>query len=390
MRKLIILSISVWLISVAAIAQNPDDLLNLLTKKGTITKSEADSLKQLYSAKQDSAPLTLGRNLKLSGYTQVYYQNYEQPGKTDGFNVRKVRLDLQGNFSPVWDYRVLVDFVGASGATGTAATGGALIAPTLLDGFITYKPYSFFKITAGQFLIPFSIESLTADRNLETIDRSQVVSALAARKGDASNGLVDSIGNQNGRDIGVQVSGSLFKIHHRYLLDYYVAVINGAGINTLDNNQSKDLATRFVLHPFSFLDLGTSYYNGFDKFTSSTTKSQERVRLGFEATAQLNDFAFKSELIKGWDGNKNPIEHEGWYVQASYFLLHNRLQGVFRYDVYDPNTAKSARLETSTYYVYGLNYFFNKWTKFQVDYSRRTGTPNIGVNVFNAQLQLAF
>src|SRR5208283_660183 len=122
--------------------------------------------------------------------------------------------------------------------------------------------------TAGQFLVPFSLESLTQDRNLETIDRSQVVSALAARKGDLANKLVDSIGNQNGRDIGIQVSGSFLHIENRYLVDYYLALLNGAGVNTLDNNQSKDFAGRLVLHPFKILDIGASYYNGFDVFTS--------------------------------------------------------------------------------------------------------------------------
>jgi phosphate-selective porin OprO and OprP len=380
-----------------ASAQTTGELLNLLTQKGTITQKEADSITQAYAKKQqviesrsDSFPLSIGRLLRLSGYTQFGYQNFQHPTNTNGFSIRRARLDFQGDFSTKWGYRVLVDFVGASGAKGTAPTGGSLLSPTLLDAFISYKAGDFLKITAGQLLVAFSQESLTQDRGLETIDRSQVVSALVARKGDVSNGLVDSIGNQNGRDIGIMVNGSLIKIKNHYFLDYYLALLNGAGINTVDNNPYKDIDGRLVFHPFKILDLGISYYNGFDIFTSTPNKSQERVRLGTEFAVNYDLLSVKGEWIQGKEGNSNPIVHQGWYLQGSYFLWPKHLQGVFRYDTYDPNMAKSRDLETSTYYVFGLNYFFNVWTKIQIEYSLRTENPSVMNNAFALQLQLGF
>ena len=377
-------------------AQNSEDLLNLLVNKGTISREEADSIKVSYALKkkteenkQDSFPLSLGRMLRLSGYTQARYQYYQQSGKYGGFDIRRARLDFQGDFSTKWGYRVLVDFVGSSGATGTAPTGGALISPNLLDAFIAYKPADFFKVTIGQFTIPLSLENLTQDRTLEAIDRSQVVNALVARKGDASNGLVDSIGNQNGRDIGIQVSGSFLKIHNRYFVDYYLSLLNGAGINTLDNNQSKDFAGRLVFHPIKQLDLGASYYNGFDRFTSST-KSQERIRWGFDMVLNIDLLSLKGEYLKGQEGNNNPIVHEGWYAQASYFLWPKHLQGIVRYDTYNPNVYIAKGNLNSTYYLLGLNYYFNVWTKLQANYTWRTETPSINNDVFSVQLQLAF
>ncbi|HXB43416.1 MAG TPA: porin [Puia sp.] len=398
MRLLFITMLSVVCLSAEITnAQTTNDLLNLLTQKGTISKTEADSIRFEYAAKQrssearqDSFPLSLGRILRLSGYTQARYQYYQQAGKYDEFDIRRARLDFQGDFSSKWGYRLLVDFVGSTGATGTAPTGGALVSPTLLDAFIAYKPFDFLKITAGQFLIPFSVENLTQDRNLETVDRSQVVSALVARKGDVSNGLVDSIGNQNGREMGIQLSGSLIKFQGRYLADYYIALLDGAGINTVDNNQSKDIDARLVLHPLKILDIGASYYNGFDRFTSSPAKNQERIRWGGEFALNYSLLSVKGEYIKGREGNSNPIVHEGWYLQGSYFFWPKHLQGVFRYDTYNPNVALSKTVETSTYYVFGLNYFFNVWTKLQVNYSRRTENANINNDVFTAQLQLAF
>jgi hypothetical protein len=173
-------------------------------------------------------------------------------------------------------------------------------------------------------------------------------------------------------------------------MDYYLALLNGAGINTLDNNQFKDVDARLVFHPFKILDLGISYYNGFDKFFTSPGKSQERVRLGTEFTLNYNLLSVKGEWIQGREGNSNPIVHQGWYLQGSYFLWPKHLQGVFRYDTYDANQAKSKNLETSTYYVFGLNYFFNVWTKIQMEYSLRTENPGINNNVLALQLQLGF
>jgi phosphate-selective porin OprO/OprP len=386
-------------------SQSADDILNILTKKGTLTQQEADSIRRESAVRQrqteaiaDSFPLRLGRSLSLSGYTQVVYQNFEHPvvGKiTDGFSIKRARLDFQGHFASQFDYRVLVDFVGQSGANGTAPTGGQLISPFLVEAYITYKPFDWLNVKAGQMIVQFSQENITQDRNLDMIERSQVVNALVARKGDAANGLVDSIGNQNGRDIGIQLNGSLFRLEGRHLIDYYIQLLDGAGINTLDNNQSKDIDARLVLHPLRFLSLGGSYYDGFDRFTGTPTKDQLRTRWGLEADLELNALSVKGEYIHGQDGNNNlktgtvATLHQGWYGQVGYFIVPRHLQGVFRYDWYDPITTKTQ--VNSTYYDFGLNYFFNVWTKVQVYYSLRNQEgPAVNNNMFEAQLQLAF
>src|ERR1700744_319538 len=218
-------------------AQTTDDILKILTKKGTITAAEADSIRGEYATKQrhseesaDSFPLRLGRSLSLSGYSQVVYQNFEHPaaGKYyDGFSIKRARLDFQGHFSSQFDYRLLVDFVGSSGANGTAPTGGALISPFLVEAYVVYKPFTFLNFKAGQMILAFSQENMTQDRNMDLIERSQVVNALVARKGDAANGIVDSIGNQNGRDIGIQLNGSIGHVRDFYLVDYTLQLLDG-------------------------------------------------------------------------------------------------------------------------------------------------------------------
>jgi phosphate-selective porin len=389
--------LAVFILSAASIkAQTPNDVLNILVRKGTITQSEADSIRADYAIKQQDAiakaktfPLGSSRLLQLSGYTQVRYQSFQLKGKADGFDIRRARLDFQGDFTSKWSYRLLIDFVGNSGANGSAATGGALVSPLLLDAYIAYKPWDFLQITAGQFTIPFSLENLIQDRLLETADRSQVVSALVARKGDGSNNLVDSIGNQNGRDLGIKLSGSVIPVGDSHFLDYYFAVLDGAGIDVTDNNDFKDFDARLVFHPIKALSIGTNYYNGYDRFTSSPTKNQNRIRWGGDVLLDLDRFTARAEWLKGEDGNSNPTIHEGWYAQGSYFVVPKLFQFVFRYDTYNPNTDK--KLASNTYYVFGTNFYFNSWTKLQVNYSWRTEAgADISNDLFTAQLQLSF
>jgi phosphate-selective porin OprO/OprP len=393
------------LLTTTANAQTADDILNILTKKGTLTQQEADSIRRASSTRQhlsdataDSFPLRLGRSLSLSGYSQVVYQNFQHPvtGKyADGFSLKRARLDFQGHFSTQFDYRLLVDFVGQSGANGTAPTGGQLISPFLVEANITYKPFTWLNFKAGQMIVEFGTENTTQDRNLDLIERSQVVNGLVGRKGDAANGLVDSLGNQNGRDIGIQLNGSLFRVEGRHLIDYYLQLLDGAGINTLDNNQSKDFDARLVLHPLNILSIGGSYYDGYDRFTGTPTKDQLRTRWGLEADLEWNALSVKGEYIHGQDGRANlktgavATTHQGAYGQIGYFILPRHLQGVFRYDWYNPNTAKTQ--VSGTYYDFGLNYFFNVWTKFQLYYSLRDQQgAAVNNNMLEAQLQLAF
>jgi phosphate-selective porin OprO/OprP len=420
MRLIKLLSISLFtlLFAVKASAQTSDDVLNILIAKGTITQQEADSIraasaiaKQDEKAKQKVFPINSSRAFQVGGYTQVRYQAYPGTTTADGVDIRRARLDINGAITSKWSYRLLVDFVGGSSAVAagtTTTTTNTVIAPTALDAYIAYQAASYLKVTAGQFTLPFSLENNIQDRNLETVDRSQVVNALVARKGDGSNGIIDSIGNQNGRDIGVQISGSLFKINDkRYLIDYYAGLFNGAGINVADNNQSKDFSGRLLIHPFNELTIGGSYYDGYDKFAKDPTRGDQlRTRWGTELNFNYQALSVRGEFIRGQDGNDKhtaaqviPAIHQGWYAQLGYFILKNKLQGVFKYDTYSPEVnPKFAGLnkvsDANTYFIFGANYFFNTWAKIQVNYSYRTEQGNIPAvasnDVFTAQLQLAF
>jgi phosphate-selective porin OprO/OprP len=353
-------------IGTASMAQTSDDILNLMIKKNLVSQEEADSIRAEAAIKaqdQKSFPLNLRRPVNLTGYTQFRFQSLQESGKPDYADIRRARLDFRGNVTPLWEYRLQVDF---------ATT------PKLLDGYAVFKPYSWLKFQAGQFKIPFTAENLVQSNNLETIERSQVVDALAARRNDV-------IGNQNGRDAGIQISGSVLKFKDRFIVDYFAGGFNGTGINVIDNNESKDFIGRIVIHPVKNLDIGASYYNGYGKY-GTDARNHTRKRTGGDITYIYTIALLRAEYINGQDGG---IDKEGYYATLGSYIWKKKLQLLAKYDVFDPD--KNSDDKKLTNYTGGINFYFNDWSKIQLNYTYRDEeSGNINNDIIAAQLQISF
>ena len=355
-------------------AQSTNDLLNLMIANKTITQEQADSVRAEAAIKQQEADaakssffVNAARSMKLSGYTQIRFQQFDETGKTNTTDVRRARLNLQGDITPFYSYQFQVDFAGG---------------PKLLDAVANFKPFDFLNFTIGQTKIPLSFENQISDDKMEANDRSQVIEALVARGKDVN-------GNHNGRDLGIMVYGSFLKINEKNRIDYRVGVFNGEGINTVDSNDAKSTSGRVVVHLIKGLDVGTSYYSGYDRFSTSKTEpttNQDRSRLGFELNYELKRVYFRGEYMQGKDGS---IKREGWYLQTGYFVIPAKLQLLAKYDVYDPNKAKVN--DMSTRYILGATFQFNKWAKIAVNYNfcEEEGT-SIDNNFASVQFQIGF
>jgi phosphate-selective porin len=367
--------------TVTSKAQQTDDLLNVLIKKGVITEHEADSLRADAAVKEQQKRdkekanqhgVYIGsKALQLSGLVQTEYEGFQQKGVNNTFLLHRARLDVKGDISNNWSYEVYTEFSGAN--------------PKLLDAYTTYKVFDFLKFTAGQFKVPFSLESLISDSQLEFIDRSQVVNALGGRQ-------TDVIGNQQGRDIGIQVGGSFAKLDNKqYLFDYTIGLINGAGYDvTTDNNQHKDIVGRLTVHPITNLQVSGDFYNGQGYYILSgakTATNNKRNREGIDARYVIGGLSLQAEFDKGTDAT---IKRQGWYGQASYFVLPKHLQLGVKYDTYDPNSITTN--DATNVYTGAASWYFNDWAKFTLNYLVKhedapTQVPN---NIFEAQLQLTF
>ena len=371
----LVFSFSLFLLILAdSFSQSTNDILNLLISNKTISQSQADSIRaeaalsqQQADASRKSFFITAARQMQLTGYSQVRYQTFQESGKHNGFDIRRARVDLKGSVTPYFSYRLQADLANV---------------PKLIDAYGEIKLANFFSITAGQFKIPFSMENLTSSNKLEMIDRSQVVEALVARSKDV-------IGNQNGRDIGIQIGGSLLKIKDIPLVEYRFGVFNGSGINVADTaNSSKDIVGRLIFTPLKGLTFGGGFYKGWDKAIKPDVpgKSQTRNRTGFELGYVLSRFSLRGEYISGKDVK---TYRAGLYIQAGYFVIPQKLQVLGKYDVYDPNTSTPNNISTN--YVFGANYNFNNWSRLQAFYTiRQEEGPAVKNDFFSIQYQIGF
>lgn len=379
MRKGIITLWTLCLLALAAHSQSTDDILDILVQKKLIQQTDADSIRaeaaiaaQGNLSKIKAFPVNASKKLTLAAYTQVRYQALEETGKPDGFDIRRARLDVKGNISPYWGYRVQFDLAGT---------------PKVLDAYIDLKLNETLNFTIGQAKIPFSMENLASSTQLLLIDRAQAVEALTARGKDVG-------GNQNGRDIGVQLGGTILKMNSRPLVDYRLGVYNGAGINVIDNNEQKDYAARLIVHPVAGLDISGAYYNGSrliqevktGNVVTTPATNVNRDRYGVDLSYDLKNFSLRSEYIHGKD---DQAEREGYYVMGAYYFFQKKLQVVAKFDFYDADKAKAD--DASTWAVLGVNYFFNANTKLQANYTIKDEEgASIDNNFANVQLQIGF
>ena len=284
------------------------------------------------------------------------------------FAFRRARLGVTGTIPYKFSYYVMGEW------------SPELQGPHLLDVFFTWKvAKSYLKVSAGQFKTPFGLELSTPCQSLYTIDRSQVVNELASPF----------------RDQGIMVSGSsdslkLFGIEKPNIFTYSLALTNGTGLNTKDNNKSKDFIGRVVFAPCNFFQVGGSYHHGKGKNPDpAVTKEDVLTRWGadlqLKKTVGRYSILSQSEYIYGKDeGSKlvgggcgvtpevvqGSFKRNGFYSQLM-VRTPWKLEPVAKIQVYDPNAdvADDDKKEyKKTSWIFGFNYYVNDWTRIQLNY----------------------
>jgi phosphate-selective porin len=279
--------------------------------------------------KKDSPLVTAARNLKLSGYAQFLGVDWDKG--VDGFSVRRARISLMGEIVKNLRFKVAADFVKS---------------PALLDALVEFEPSKAVGLRFGQFLVPFSLESVTPTSDIDMVNWSTVVVALAAGRDNGSSG----------RDVGAALYGSYS------IVDYALGLFNGTGLNKTDTNSHKDLSGRIVFHPLNFLSVGASLYRG-KQDSSPGAPLVRRNKEGLEAAFVLKAFSLRSEYIHAQD---DLVSKAGWYVQAGFFALPGKLQTLLRYDSLDLDRSISG--DGTSVIALGVNWFIAGRTKLQVNY----------------------
>jgi len=269
------------------------------------------------------------QSLKLNAYTQVEYDHLEK--NVDGFRIRRARLSLKGEILKNIQYRLQVD---------------AVKSPVLLDGEVEIQFNPQLRLRFGQFKLPFSSENLTSSSALDTINRSLTVEKLCPGRDIKASG----------RDIGISLNGRFS------WAEYSLGIFNGSGINKTDTNDRKDVAGRLVVYPVSSLVLGLAHYRG-GYSSEQGDLILVKNRTGLEMGFVRGGLSVKGEYIFARD---DETEKYGWYAQGGYYLIPEKIQTIVKYDCLDTNMhIRGNRSETMTF---GLNWFFSKKTKLQINY----------------------
>ncbi|HEY3376508.1 MAG TPA: porin [Armatimonadota bacterium] len=386
---LAVLGLAVLSLTAQAAVDPTDVLIKALIEKNVITEDDAAAVRaeiantrQEEDAARKSYPVTGKRPLKVSGYLQTRYTSSDDDTLNSGFEVKRARLQLAGDATPVIDYKLQMDFAGAKKAVTavnsdpTKSKTDLFGKPTLLDAVIGYKLSQNTRFQAGQFYIPFGLENITSDAVLDTINRSQTTERLVPGR---------DTGNQ-GRDIGIQFGGIRpLDSEGSRALEYAVALLNGAGINTGDDNGRADVAAHVLLKPgIDGLAVGGSYFNG---ATGTTRVPHERT--GLELVYRYGGWAVKGEYLTG----KDDVSKHGYYGT----LVRNLskfTQAVVRYDHVSSSAFKTTdTVKPSKVTTVGLNWFLSKdtQTRIAVNYElRREDGAQVANDQLLAQFQASF
>ena len=245
----------------------------------------------------------------------------------DRFYLRRARLNATGKFLEEFDFRLEGEFAGTlANTTGLRAQ--------LTDAFINWNRYPEANIRVGQFKTPFGFEQLFSDPRLITIERSLVNDRLT-----------------QSRQLGTQVGGDLLEKR----LTYAAGVFNGNGANNNFNDDDSFLSVARlsgVLHQSKALNwsLGGNVFSSEDTSVAvaeigfdNNTFAGERLGSGFDTQVVAGRFDLWAEYLQvDWEPtSRRPraeIESDGWYVQASYFFIPNRLQAVLKAEAFDSIT----------------------------------------------------
>jgi hypothetical protein len=333
----------------------------------------------------------------------IYGDNLDE----SSFYFNRARLGVTGAIPYDFSYYVLLEF----SQTLNGVKNGS--APLLLDAFLSYNRFApYAKVAIGQFKSPFGLEALTPCHKLHTIQRSLAVIQMQALL----------------RDMGVMVSGTtgdldILGLKTKDIFGYHLALMNGSEINTWDSDNMKDIVGRLTFHPFDFVTVGASYrYGERTPEIQEAVNNDKRKRFGFDAEFKYKNFLIQGEYVEandvgsyttggGCSGDaevhEGSLQRNGFFLQAMYKTPFN-LQPIIRIEEYlvpqgnDPDMWNGDVFdglwgetddEVRSIVTFGANYFFNEWTRLQVNYlysAEKGSLTEIDNDALLVQMQVMF
>ena len=255
------------------------------TTTATSTESVEDRLAKV--EKRTATLEKLHQYLKVSGFIQGMYEwhdaDNEQTTDISSFSVRRARLTLSGDLykgkAGVLDYRFYFDIA-------------RVPKNPILDMWIRYQPCKEFGIQLGQYKNPVTFEASISPSKYDFIDFSYAVQNLAKMGKNDVAGL-----DVTARDLGFQFFGGFVHRDGYSIINYNIGILNGSGINTKDDNKSKDI---------------------YAKLTIKTSKDFAVAGYYQWGEANLSDFGAAKYAEYGWDGSAEYVPMHRWGIGFNY------------------------------------------------------------------------
>jgi len=312
------------------------------------------------------------------GFLQAQYdQGFMEDGNTSTFDFNRARIGVMGNIPYDFSYYFLLE-------TSPFKKDGPKA--YLLDAFITYGRFQNFKVSVGSFKSPFGQELSTPCHSLYTINRSKFVNELTAPD----------------RDMGLMLLGG----SDTTLFQYSVAVMNGTGLLVKDIDTYKDIVGRVIVHPLDWFQFAGSFRFGKSESSDETVSDPDkRKRLGADFQIEKYGFLVQGEyiwaedigsyLVGGGCGEdpelvQGSVKREGLSIMALYNTPWN-LQPVIKYENYNDDIDFDGNNNMEHVTTFGFNYFFNEWTRLQVNYEYKAEwAGEVDNDMLMVQLQVRF
>lgn len=295
---------------------------------------------------------------------------------TSTFRLRRLEITGSGDIVPgflryrfMFDPSRVRDTVTAT--TVTTPTGPATIrtpagaVSTLQDYYITFQS-EFADVSIGQFKNTVSMEGYSSSARLIMPERQFATNLLGGQ-----------------RDLGLRID----KTFKRAM--YSLNLFNGAGQNSLDNNNQKDVSLRIEVTPIPGLTIGGSTYDSIGYRTKAGTKDRWDGGLRYESGPifVMGEFLHARDVFTQGAAS---VDGQGFYVVAAYQLgelgsghWKGVLQPVVRFGFYDPDTSVDldpSKVAAGNFggndermdYEVGLNYNLRSWeARLQISYDRQ-------------------
>lgn len=242
----------VWADDTATLEQRLDNL----EQQVAVLKRQLENNKEDATAQASATPVITANSkdgfsikspdgnysLKLGGYTQVVAREFADNKKGElgyGSSIipRRVRLIIQGTVARDFDYYVQPEFGYPNTYSSITATAPSAYAVALQDAWLDWKYFPEATIKFGKFKTPFDLENLQDTRYTYFTEL----------------GLTSNLSPQ--RDVGVQLSGSLFDD----VVSYAAGLFDGAadkenfygGVTTSSGDSNEKAGSgRIFIKPF--------------------------------------------------------------------------------------------------------------------------------------------